>query len=95
MQNETTKTTEKQALILRDKLALDRTRLANQRTLLSYVRTGIVIIATAIGIAHLNEEKTSFGWVEWSLTVVGTAFVIIGLVNYLVMRKKVGRVYGD
>ncbi len=78
--------------ILRDKLAIDRTRLANQRTLLSYVRTGMYFIATALAVFHLD-DKVRFSWFEWLLTVVGFLSIIIGLINYLLMRRKVNRLY--
>jgi putative membrane protein len=39
--------------ILRDYLALDRTRLANERTLLAYLRTVIGLVASAIGLIEI------------------------------------------
>lgn len=75
-------------LILRDKLALDRTRMANQRTFLAFVRTGMYFIVTALAVFHL-EEKTRFGWFEWSLFVIGGAAILGGVLSYFVMRKKV------
>ena len=80
-------------IILRDKLAIDRTRLANQRTLLSFVRTGMYFVATAIGIAFLGQKGGRFGWVEWSLSGVGIFSVVVGLINYLLMRKKIKKAY--
>lgn len=79
-------------LILRDKLALDRTVLANQRTLLSYIKTGIFFVSTAVGIFYL-EKKQAFGIIEWTLCLVGLLATIIGLVVYLKMRKKINRLY--
>ena len=35
-------------LILRDKLAIERTYLARERTVLSYVRTGLAIVGVAL-----------------------------------------------
>jgi putative membrane protein len=42
-------------LILRDHLALERTRLANERTVLAYVRTAFALLAGALTLAHLYE----------------------------------------
>jgi putative membrane protein len=39
--------------ILRDYLALDRTKLANERTLLAYMRTVIGLVASAIGLIEI------------------------------------------
>ncbi|MCB0688178.1 MAG: DUF202 domain-containing protein [Saprospiraceae bacterium] len=80
-------------IILRDKLAIDRTRLANQRTLLSFVRTGLYFVATAVGIAFLGQRGGRFGWIEWSLSGIGTFSIIVGIINYLLMRKKIKRAY--
>ena len=44
-----------QRLILRDHLALERTRLANERTVLAYVRTAFALLAGALTLAHLYE----------------------------------------
>lgn len=51
-------------LILRDKLALSRTKLANQHTLLSFVRTGIYFVVTALGVASIwgTKAAVSAGW---------------------------------
>lgn len=80
-------------IILRDKLAIDRTRLANQRTLLSFVRTGLYFIATAVGIAFLGKRAGYFGWVEWSLSGIGIVSIMVGIVNYLLMRRKIRKAY--
>ncbi|MDR0451122.1 MAG: DUF202 domain-containing protein [Treponema sp.] len=39
--------------ILRDYLALDRTKLANERTLLAYFRSVIGLIASAVGLIEI------------------------------------------
>ncbi len=40
-------------LILRDELAIDRTRLANERTLLSWLRTALMILVSGITLLKL------------------------------------------
>lgn len=75
-------------LILRDKLALDRTRMANQRTFLAFVRTGMYFIVTALAVFHL-EEKTRFGFFEWSLFGMGGLAILGGVLSYFLTRKKV------
>ncbi|MBK8500954.1 MAG: DUF202 domain-containing protein [Saprospiraceae bacterium] len=80
-------------IILRDILAIDRTRLANQRTLLSFIRTGLYFIATAVGIAFLRKNDILFGWKEWSLTGIGVLSIVVGIINYLLMRKKIRHAY--
>ena len=43
-------------LILRDQLAIDRTLLANERTLLSYLRSGAALFIAGISIIHFSHE---------------------------------------
>lgn len=40
-------------LILRDHLALERTKLANERTLFSYIRTSLYLLTAGIGIFQI------------------------------------------
>lgn len=44
-------------LILRDRLALLRTRLANERTLFSYIRTSLYLLTAGIGILEIESIK--------------------------------------
>ena len=80
--------------IMRDRLAMERTRMANQRTFLSYVRTGIYFNATALGFSYLG-DKVRFGWLEWSLSGVGILLVLIGIISFFVMRSKILKTYAE
>lgn len=62
-------------LILRVTLAIDRTRLANQCSFLSFVQTGIYFISTALGIFHLD-EKGGLNWLAWAFVDIGVASII-------------------
>ncbi|MCE5185755.1 MAG: DUF202 domain-containing protein [Planctomycetaceae bacterium] len=44
-------------LILRDELAIDRTRLANERTFLSYLRTALTLAVVAGTLMHLYHDQ--------------------------------------
>ncbi len=44
-------------LILRDHLALERTKLANERTLFSYIRTSLYLLTAGIGIYQIYKVK--------------------------------------
>ncbi len=83
---------ERNELILRDTLAIDRTRLANQRTLLAFVRTGLYLIVTALAIFEFTHAGTR-SWPAWILIVVGGAVIVGGFLNYLYMRHKIERSY--
>lgn len=43
-------------LILRDHLALERTKLANERTLFSYIRTSLYLLTAGIGIFQIENH---------------------------------------
>lgn len=59
-------------LVLREYLAIERTKLANERTLLTYIRTGLYFLVAGSTIGHLIE--TAF----WNL--MGSPIIIIGVV---------------
>ena len=53
-------------LTLRDRLALDRTVLANERTLLAYVRTALALLAGGLTLLHFVDTA-------WASVVGGAA----------------------
>jgi len=78
-------------LILRDHLALDRTRLANERTLLSYLRTSVMLLVaggTAVKFVDRSRDVVTIGWVFIGLSIV---IAIIGVWRFLVTRCKINR----
>lgn len=75
-------------LILRDELAVDRTILANERTLLSYVRLSITLIIAGISIVHFAMEKW-FETVGFLCVPIGIAAGIYGWIRY---RKMAGEI---
>ena len=62
-----------QQLILRDVLAIDRTRLANERTLLAWVRTAVMLLVSGMTLLKLFEGV-------WSLEVLGAILIPLALV---------------
>jgi putative membrane protein len=78
-------------LILRDHLALDRTRLANERTLLSYMRTSLMLLiagATAVKLVDVNRSILIPGWIFLG---VGTIVGVVGVWRFLAMRQSINR----
>lgn len=62
---------------LRDDLAVVRTRLANERTLLAYVRTSIMLVvsgATAIKFFGESPAAIATGWVLIAAGAIGATF---------------------
>jgi putative membrane protein len=76
-------------LILRDHLALDRTQLANERTLLSYLRTALMLaVAGATAVKFVGESPTVIvsGWLFIGLGIVVGA---IGAWRFLTMQRDI------
>jgi putative membrane protein len=75
------------SLILRDYLALDRTVLANERTLFSYIRLSLGIAAAGVGMIELLDVKPAV--VSGCILVAISPFVcVIGVLRFIAMQKK-------
>lgn len=74
-----------------DELALERTRLANWRTFLAYIRTGISFIALGAAVFHFLE---SAGWniLGAAAVALGGFFIITGIIAYKKSDKKISRI---
>ncbi len=57
--------------------AVHRTRLANERTLLAWWRTGFALLALGVGIGRLVPELTSTR--PWPYEVIGVCFAGVGI----------------
>lgn len=82
----------RETIILRDYLALERTKLANERTLMSYIRSSLYLLLGGIGLLQLQGfERIHFlGYVSLSLTVL---FMIIGIYRYYQLRQRLNAFY--
>ena len=81
---------EKEELILRDKLAIDRTHLANERTFLAYFRTSIFFVGTGISIVQIQffENVIHLGW---GLISLGPIILLIGIFRLIRVKKRIGK----
>ena len=77
---------------LRDYLAIDRTVLANRRTLLSFIRTGIYFFFTALAILHIDGLEP-FALYIYPLFAVGILVIIAGVISYFRVRKRIAQGY--
>jgi putative membrane protein len=79
-------------IILRDYLAMERTKLANERTLLSYIRSSLYLLLGGIAIIQLEGfERIKFiGYVSLGLTVI---LVIIGIYRFRKLNKQLKSYY--
>ena len=81
-------------MILRDYLAIDRTRLANQRTLLSFIRTALYLVVSGIALTKVKalEQIRWLGYVVFAASVI---VLVIGFVNYFIFRNKIKKGYKE
>nr|WP_229720434.1 DUF202 domain-containing protein [Winogradskyella helgolandensis] len=81
-----------QQVILRDYLAIERTRLANERTLLSYIRSSLYLLLGAIALYQLK-EFANFQYLALTAIVFSVVFFIIGVYRFTLLKKSLKRVY--
>jgi len=75
-------------LILRERLALQRTVMANNSTLLSFIRTSLYFAIAGLSVENLL--KVNYGrWFEIGFWVAAIILFIIGLINYFIQKKKI------
>ncbi|MBK6831529.1 MAG: DUF202 domain-containing protein [Flavobacteriales bacterium] len=84
--------TNKDELILRDHLALVRTRLANERTLLSYIRSTLYLLIGGIALIQV-EGYGDLRWAGYISLVLSAGSVIIGAYRYYTLREQLSHFY--
>lgn len=73
-------------IILRDYLALERTRLANERTLFSYVRTSLYLLTVGLGIFEI-ESIRHLRMVAWICVAISVVLFVFGFYKYYRLKK--------
>lgn len=68
-------------------LALERTKLANERTLLSYVRSSLYLLIGGIGLLQLD-DFVRIHWLGYAALVVCVLFLAVGIVRYIVLNRR-------
>jgi putative membrane protein len=78
---------ESNQLILRDELAIDRTILANERTMISYLRGAITLVISGITVIHFVHEGILL-YVGISIIPIGVIVGFFGSFRYRRMDKR-------
>lgn len=79
-------------VILRDYLAIERTRLANERTLLSYIRSSLYLLLGGIAFFQLKDFP-NFKYLGLLSLLFSALFFIIGLYRFVLLKKSLKRLY--
>jgi putative membrane protein len=74
-------------LILRDYLAVDRTKLANDRAFLAHIGTGLTVLTAGVSGFNLFSNLLMRS-ISMMLVCTGVTIVIVGAVRYQRMQKK-------
>jgi putative membrane protein len=78
-------------LILRDRLALDRTHLANERTLLAYVRTAFMRLAAGATAVKLFPDDRVAVITGWFLLGAGAVLALFGARRFVGVRRRIAQ----
>lgn len=81
-------------IILRDYLALERTRLANERTLFSYIRTALYLILGGIAFMEMEDFK-AIKWLAPICFVMSVLILVTGIIKYFLMKRRLKKYYSD
>lgn len=84
----------KEDIILRDFLALERTTLANERTLFAYLRAGIYMVIAGFAFLEL-EDFLDLVWLSYILFSISLFLFIFGFVRFFIMKNKLNVYYND
>jgi putative membrane protein len=77
-------------LILREYLAIERTRLANETTFLAYIRTGLYFIVAGSTLGQVIH--TPFWEIAGTpLMITGILIMIAGLLRYRFVKKAINK----
>ena len=82
----------KEDLIVRDWLAIERTKLANERTFLAYFRTSLFIFVSAITIVKI-QILAPLRPMSYFLFALSPTLFVFGLSRYLKVKKKIEEHY--
>jgi len=84
----------REKIILRDFLALERTSLANERTLFSYIRVTLYLILAGIAFIKL-EDFESLIWVGYISIGFSVVLLVYGFVRYHILRHRLNQFYAS
>lgn len=74
-------------LILREKLAIERTNMAIDRTLLAFIRTSLYF--SIAGMTINSVVKISYGqWIEILFLIISAIILVVGFVTFFQQKKK-------
>lgn len=71
-------------------LALERTKLANERTLLSYIRSSLYLLLGGLALLQL-ENLNRIHWLGYAALFICVVFLGIGILRYIVLYRRLNK----
>lgn len=84
----------KEKIILRDYLALERTKLANERTLFAYIRTSLYLLLAGLTFIQLK-TFASVLWIGILSIFFSVILLWIGIVRFKKLNKQLNTYYSN
>ncbi len=73
--------------LIREHLALERTKLANERTLLSYTQAALYFLLGGLALIQLKENK-EMHYIGYLALVFSVLFLTVGIWRFIVLKNK-------
>ena len=78
--------------LIREHLALERTKLANERTLLSYIHAFLYLFIGGLTILQVKTYNgISIMWLGYLSLFLCISFLVIGVSRYIALERKLNR----
>ncbi len=81
-------------LVLADRLAVENTLMANERTLLSFFRSSVFFLATGLSILniHFLAEVVYLGWF---FVIFSPILQLFGVYRFIVVKKHIKQIINE
>ncbi len=84
--------TNEDKLILRDHLALERTRLANERTFMAYIRSALYLVIGGLALLQIKGHG-DLKWVGVVALSLASIFIVIGILRFFKLKDQLSKYY--
>lgn len=81
----------REAIILRDYLAMERTRLASERTFMAYIRTSLFFLTGGLTLLQF-ERFAQLDWLGYMSLTVCVVLLLAGIIRYIRVTRRL-RIY--
>ena len=76
--------------LIREHLALERTKLANERTVLSYIRASLYLLIGGLALIQIKEYE-HIRWIGYLSLFICALFIVFGISRYVILDRKLNK----